>query len=447
MTQVVIPYAPRKHQREIHASRKRFSVLVCHRRFGKTVCAINELIKEACINSRTAPPPRYAYIAPIYKQAKTVVWDYLKHFAGEIPGTKFNEAELRCDLPNGARITLYGADNPDSLRGIYLDGVVLDEMAQMRPTLWGEVIRPTLSDYKGFAIFIGTPKGHNVFYDTYRYAQNNTKWLVKMYKASETGILDPEELKAAKEEMSPEQYEQEFECSFSAAIIGAYYGKIMASLDKQNRFVSLTIDPALLVHTAWDLGMADSMVIWFFQIDHKGELRVVDYLESSGEGLEFYIKALEAKGYKYGTHIAPHDINVRELGSGKSRYETALKLGLQFQICNNIPIIDGIEAARVILPDCWFDIDRCNPGIEALMQYRSGFNEKGGVFTTSPVHDWTSHAADAFRYLAVGLYLCEPNRFEPPRKPFMSEAAAIKAQITGEKHLSGKGQHYMDFGD
>jgi phage terminase large subunit len=166
MAIVEIPYSPRPLQREAHNSKQRFKLLVCHRRFGKTVFAVNELIKSACTS--TKENPRYAYIAPLYRQAKAVAWDMLKTFSRPIPGIKYNEAELRADFPNGARISLYGGDNPDTLRGIYLDDCVMDEYAQMSERLWPEVIRPALSDRKGGAIFIGTPMGHNAFYNMYQ---------------------------------------------------------------------------------------------------------------------------------------------------------------------------------------------------------------------------------------------------------------------------------------
>jgi len=205
-------YYPREQQAEIHDNLKRFSVLVCHRRFGKTVLAINSLIDAAL--AKDLINPRYAYIAPLYKQAKSVAWDYLKQFSRPIPGIMINESELRIDYPNGARIQLFGADNPDSLRGQYFDGVVIDEVAQCQPTLYGEVIRPTLADRKGWVIFIGTPKGHDHFYDLYQLARRDDDWYCKRFKASETGILDADELHQARKQMSESEYSQEFECDF-----------------------------------------------------------------------------------------------------------------------------------------------------------------------------------------------------------------------------------------
>ena len=209
-------YRPRAHQRQIHAGLKRFSVLVCHRRFGKTVLSINSLIDAAarCKLER----PRYGYIAPEYKQAKTVAWDYLKDFTRQFPGIKTNESELWVELPNGAKMRLFGADNPDSLRGVYWDGVVLDEVAQMKPYVWEEIIRPALVDREGWALFIGTPKGMNLFSELYQRAIRSDDWYAGMFRASETGIVPEAELAEAKACMSDDKYAQEFECDFSASM-------------------------------------------------------------------------------------------------------------------------------------------------------------------------------------------------------------------------------------
>ena len=403
---VKIPYAPRPQQLEIHNSLKRFNVLICHRRFGKTVSVINHLIADAWESKKRMP--RYAYIAPTYKQAKQIAWDYVKEYARNIPGVKFNEAELRCDMPNGARISLYGADNPDSLRGIYLDGVVFDEVAQMKKEIWTSIVRPALTDRKGMAIFIGTPKGHNFFWEIYQHALENPEWYTAVHRVSDTGIIDEQELLAARAMMSDDEYSQEFECSFEAAITGAYYGKWMRSAEEEGRVCRVPYDVSMPVDTWWDLGMNDSTSIWFTQAHPvSGEIRVVDYYENSGEGLQFYINHLDdvrqEHGIRYRSHNAPHDITVRELGTGKSRLETAFELGLQFEIVPKLSVDDGIQAVRNILNRCWFDSERCSQGIECLKQYKKVWDEKNGVFKARPLHDWTSHGADAFRYFATGF--------------------------------------------
>lgn len=405
-------YRPRPLQADIHRRLKRFSVLVCHRRFGKTVLCVNELIDHAIRARRQRP--RYAYIAPLYRQAKQVAWDYLKHYTSVVPNRTASETELRVDFPNGARIQLYGADNPDSLRGIYLDGVVLDEYAQMSPHLWGEVIRPALADRNGWAIFIGTPKGHNEFWRKYRAACADEAWYAALFAASDTDILPPAELDAARRDMTPEEYDQEFECSFEAAIRGAYYGRAMAEAQRTGRIRAVRHDPNLPVETAWDLGIGDPTAIWFAQLAGP-EIHLLDYYEATGEGLDHYARLLQARaaarGYVYGHHYAPQDALARELGTGRTREEQARRLGLKLSIVPRHGIEDGINAVRAILPRCWFDLERSEPGIECLRQYRAAVDDATGSIGDRPLHDQYSHGADAFRYLAMGI----SDRFAPPR--------------------------------
>ena len=400
MQQIVIPYRPRPLQREIHASLRRWNLLVCHRRFGKTVFAINELIKRAAQCDKKMP--RYAYVAPYYKQAKQIAWDYLKEFTRPIPGIKINESELRVDFPWGARIQLFGADSPDSMRGLYLDAVVLDEYADMSPRIFSEVLRPALSDREGSAIFIGSAKGGTPFYDLWERVKDDHDWFVKVYPASETNVIPEAELADAKKIMDEDEYNQEYECSWTASIKGAYYGKQLAEAQEQDRIGKVPYDPRLPVQTAWDLGVGDSTSIWFFQVLGQ-EIRIIDFHEDSGEGLPYYAKILDQRGYKYGDHWAPHDIQVRELGSGKSRIETAKMLGIQFRIVPNLSIDDGINAVRNTIPRCWFDAKKCELGLQALRNYRKEYDDRRQEYKPRPLHDWSSHAADAFRYLAVGL--------------------------------------------
>ena len=362
--------------------------------------SVNQLIHSAL--SFKGKNGRFAYLAPTYTQGKTIAWDYLKEFSQPVPGTKANESELRVDFPNGSRVRIFGCDRPDALRGIYLDGVVLDEYAQMPANLFGEVVRPSLSDRKGYAIWIGTPQGKNAFYDLYRQADGRSEWFTAMYKASDTGILDKDELKDAQSIMTADEYEQEYECSWQASIKGAYYAKWMNEADKEGRITSVPYDPALAVHTAWDLGVGDATAIWFFQA-YGRELRIIDYYEASGEGLPYYAKILQERGYVYGDHYAPHDIAVRELGSGRSRKEIALNLGIRFQVVAKQSIDDGIEAVRSVLPRCYFDSEKARQGIDSLIHYHKEFDQKRGEFKNRPYHDWSSHASDAFRYLAVGF--------------------------------------------
>ena len=399
---IEIPYEPRDLQRKLHGemSAKRWGVVVCHRRFGKTVWAINHILRAALMCEKNNP--RLAYMAPTYRQAKNVAWDYIKEYAGKIPGVRFHETELRCDLPTGARISLLGAENPDSLRGIYLDGCVMDEVADMPENVFPEVLRPALSDRKGFCIFLGTPKGHNAFYEKYEEAVANDDWLAAVYKASETGILDQEELDAAKVMMSSDQYAQEFECSWNANVPGAVYGKELEEAQADGRVTNVPYNPASKVDTWWDLGVGDSTAIFFTQNVGRA-VHVIDYYEARGEGLPHYCKVLSSKNYLYGEHNAPHDIEVRELGTGKSRREIAWDLGLNFRVVPKLPIEDGIHAAQMLIPRLYFDREKCKHGLECLRQYHRAYNERTRSFRATPVHDFSSHAADAFRYLAVGL--------------------------------------------
>ena len=361
---------------------------------------INHMIRAALTNP--LPSPRYAFISPTFKQGKATAWDYIKQFAGKIPGTKFNESELRCDLPNGSRITILGAENDQSLRGIFLDGCVFDETQSIKPTIFPEVIRPALADRKGWCVFIGTPKGRNYFYDLYQEAKDKKDWYACLFKASETGILDQEELDAAKSIMSEDLYEQEFECSFQAAITGSYYGALIEKLEAQNRISEDLYDDSLDIETWWDLGLNDSTSIWFAQ-RYKGEIRLIDYYENAGMGLDHYAQILDQRGYEYSKHIFPHDVKVRELGNyGKSRLESLLELGIVGEVAPKLSIEDGIEAVRKALPNCWFDKNKCQQGIEHLKAYQKKWDDKNQCFRNKPMHNFASHTADAFRTGIIG---------------------------------------------
>lgn len=396
---ITIPYKPREVFKPFHSRAQRFAILVAHRRAGKTVSTLNDLIRKAVTDGRK--DGRYAYVAPYYHQAKQVAWDYAKQFAGPI-AAKISESELSIEIINGARIRLYGADNPDSLRGIYLDGVVLDEVADMREGVWSTVIRPALADRQGWATWIGTPKGHDAFYEQLERAKLDPNWFWAVLRASDTGILDPEELKAARLEMTEAQFAQEFECSFEAAIVGAIYGDEIGAAHSSGRIGAVPYDPTLPVETFWDLGVGDATAIWFAQ-QAGAQVRIIDHYETGGAGLDHFAQVLSGKGYHYGRHVAPHDIMVRELGSGKSRLEIAASLGIAFDVAPKLGVEEGINAAKMLLPRCYFDAEKCKQGLEALAHYRRAYDDKNRTFRPTPVHDWSSHTADAWRYLAVSL--------------------------------------------
>ena len=413
----VIPYSPRPLQWQFHAQRSRFCVLLCHRRFGKTVAAINDLLREALRSGRD--DWRAVYAAPYLGQAKAVAWDYLRRFAGAVPGTRFLESELRCDLPTGARIRLLGMDNAHALRGLYLDDIVLDEPADMPRSVWSQVIRPMLADRQGRALFCGTPHGtDNLLFDVWQQAGREGAaggWSRFRFPASQTGYLPAAELEAARRSMDEDEYRQEFECSFSAALRGSYYAPLLEQAEREGRVGTVPPSPDLPVHTAWDLGMDDATAIWFFQVEPGGGWRVLDYYAADGEGLGHYARVLEAKarpagsagilpgrGFRYGQHLAPHDIRVRELGTGQSRQESAAALGIRFHLAPSLPVADGIDAVRRLLPRCGFDATHCGPGLQALRTYRRRWQPRQEQFGSGPLHDASSHAADAFRYAATG---------------------------------------------
>jgi phage terminase large subunit len=400
MGRIIVPYKPREPQKAIHKlmDEHRFGVVVAHRRMGKTVSAINHIIKSAALNTKEAP--RYAYIAPTYGQAKRVAWDYLCKYARPFNGTE-NISELRVDFA-GRRIQLYGSDNPDSLRGQYFDGVILDEIGDQNPKIWTEILRPALADRMGWCLFIGTPKGQNHFKDLRDRAEDTPEWGLLEFKASETKLVAESELKAARAEMGEDKYQQEFECSFHAAVEGSYYGKLMNELEEKNRLVEITRDDLCQTFTAWDLGMGDSTAIWVAQMTGQ-EVRIMDYVENHGQGLDWYVNWIRDNGWTNATHKLPHDVSVRELGTGKSRLEMLQGAGLSVDVLPRLSVDDGIQSVRRLLPKCWFNMPRVRQGVDCLRNYRREFDEKRNVFYEKPLHDWASHGSDAFRYLAIGL--------------------------------------------
>ena len=397
---IEIPYKPREQQLAIHdlMDSKRFGVVVAHRRMGKTVSAINHLIKDAILNQKEAP--RYAYIAPTYGQAKRVAWDYLVKYAEPLGGTS-NISELRVDFW-GRRIQLYGSDNPEALRGQYFDGVILDEIGDQNPKIWTDIVRPALADRKGWCLFIGTPKGHNHFKELRDRAEKEDGWGLLEFKASETGVVDEVELKAAKNEMGEDKYRQEFECSFDAAVEGSYYGQILNELEDKKHMQEIPREELSRTFTAWDLGMGDSTSIWVAQLVGS-EVRLIDYYENHGVGLDHYVKWIRDNDYIKAEHILPHDVRVRELGSGKSRLEMLEEAGLEIKIAPRMGLDDGIQAVRRLLPRCWFNVPQVQTGLNCLRNYRRDYDEKRKIFYERPLHDWSSHGSDSFRYLALGL--------------------------------------------
>lgn len=395
-----VEFIPRRVFRPYLERKERWASVVAHRRAGKTVACIMDLVKKAA--DHEGREPRFAYVAPTYTQAKDVAWSYLKEYTAAIPGMEKSESELSVTFPhNKARIRLYGAENYDRIRGLYLDGVVIDESGDIDPRAWPEVIRPALSDRKGWATFIGTPKGRNAFYDTHKQAQTSDDWFADELRASQTGIIDAAELADAKRTMTAEQYEQEYECSFQAAIVGAFYGREMALAETEKRIGRVPHDRAADVFCAWDLGISDSMALWVFQIVGK-EWHWINYYENSGFALDHYVDWVKGLPYKVHTHLLPHDGEARELQTGKSRKQFLEERGFNVSIVPRHEPMDGIDAARIRFNRMYFDADKCARGIDCLRMYRSEYDDKNQVLKQRPLHDWASHGADAFRCGVMG---------------------------------------------
>lgn len=394
-------YVPRPTQAILHdgMESRRWSCVVCHRRFGKTHMLINHLLLNAAAEERRQP--RYAYIGPTYRQAKLGAWDILKWYAGAVPGVKINETELSVRLPNSATVRLFGADDPDSLRGPYLNGVVFDEFSVGRPDCWSTVIRPELMDCEGWAVFTGTPKGRNHFWTFWEQAKEDPEWFRAMMKASETGIIPPDELAAARRQMSQAEYDQEMECSFESGLVGAYWLDEISKARDDGRIGAFPVLPGVPVDTYWDIGWSDPSAVWFAQRD-GGLIRVVDYYEAAGASIQHYADMLRARGYAYGVHFAPHDIAVHELGSGQSRLEIAASMGLRFRAIP--PPRDkgaSVTLGGLLLRRVRIDEAKCHAGITHLQGYRREWSEKGRIWKESPLHDEHSHAADAWQVMAA----------------------------------------------
>ncbi len=378
---------------------------------GKTVAAINDIIRAAIMYQ--GPNGLFAYVAPYANQARRIAWDYFKFYAKPLIADA-NEQQMTLTLVNGVKISLFGADNADGqIRGLGLSGVYMDEFGDFKPSVFGNVIRPALSDKQGWAVFAGTPKGKNQFWDIYETARRiPDEWFVLRLPASDSGLLPQSELNAAKAQLSEDQYLQEYECSFEAAILGAFFGTEMRQAEPRIN-ERVVFEPGYPVHTAWDLGYRDDTAIWWYQVV-GGEVRVIDFFAVSGADIRAIAEVVVNKGYQYGKHHLPHDARAKSLQTGRSIVEQlADHLGINhLSVVPNIGLQDGIQAIRQMLPRTWFNSVKCGDGIEALRQYQREYDEDKKAFRASPRHDWTSHPADAFRMLAVA-WRAEPSAQRP----------------------------------
>lgn len=405
----------------------RYFIQVWHRRSGKDKVDIADVVPRRLIQD----PCLVKVVYPTLIMGRENLWDgigsdgfrYREHIPEELRVGKPNETLMKIAVRNklsgqqGAADSLFqigGSDHPDSLRGGNPKMIVFSEWSEQDPYAW-DVVKPILDENDGISIFNFTPKGDNHARSLVEYAKNNPLWYVQLLTAEDTGVWTPQELQAilkdtvkrfeadGRSRSEAEAYfQQEYMCSFKAPVIGAYYGEAIMRAEKEGRVTTVPVNEGLPVGTAWDLGIDDSMTIWFFQTVGQ-ELHIVDYYENSGEGLAHYAQVMQDKKYLYGKHYAPHDIKVRELGTGKSRLEVAKSLGIKFEtVGEGLSIDDGINACRSIFSRCWFDRDKCSRGINALKNYRKEWDEKNKVFKSNPKHDWASHGADGFRTFGVG---------------------------------------------
>jgi len=389
------------------------AVAVWHRRAGKEKTFLNHAIKAAFQRVGT-----YFYVFPTYAQGKKILWQgmdrdgfpFLAHFPKEVIEAK-HEQDMRIKLVNGSAFQIIGSDNINSIVGTNPVGVVFSEYSLQDPKAW-DYLRPILRENGGWAVFDFTPRGKNHGYELFEMAKDNPDWFCQKLTIDDTGVLKESDMEAERNAgMSEEMIQQEFYCSFEGVMFGAYFGKQIKVAEDEGRITDVPYEPGIGVETWWDLGIRDSMAIWFTQTIGR-EVRVIDYYENSGEGLEHYAKFLQDKPYIYASHNGPHDLEVREIGTGRSRKEVAESFGMKFQIVPALSVEDGIEAARSFIARCYFDKEKCQRGLNALRSYRKEFDDKLGTWKAHPVHDWASHGADAFRYLAVGHKVAKAERAE-----------------------------------
>jgi hypothetical protein len=388
----------------------RRALAVWHRRSGKDDVALHW---AACAAMQEVG--NYWHMLPEAEQARKAIWNAVNPHTGRrrideaFPSAICNkrDQDMLIKFVNGSTWQLVGSDNYNSLVGSTPRGVVFSEWALANPSAWA-FLRPILAENGGWALFITTPRGKNhakAMADAYR---DDPAWFVQELPATETGVFTPEQLESERAAYAAEYgeaegfalFQQEYLVSYDAAVVGAYYAGEMAEARQDGRISRVPYEPAAPVETWWDLGISDTMAIWFAQRVGR-EIRLIDYYQANGQGLAHYAKVLQGKPYVYGRHIGPHDIEVRELGTGQSRLEVAKALGIAFEIAPNLPVQDGIDAARRILSRCWFDEKNCEQGIAALQHYRKAYDEKNRVFRPTPLHNWASHPSDAFRYGAV----------------------------------------------
>lgn len=400
-------------------------VWCCHRRGGKDLTIFNWVIKELIKETCTC-----FYVLPTYSQAKKVIWDAINNdgfrIIDYIPKeiiAQMNGQEMKIRFINGSLFQLIGSDNIDSLMGTNPKIVVFSEYALQDPAAW-DYIRPILKVNGGVAIFISTPRGRNHFYDLFRTAQTTEGWYSQKLTIEDTKVLTPEDVKQEQAEgMSEELALQEYYCSFDRGVEGSYYAKLLNKMTEQERICPLNYDPSRMVFTSWDLGWDDSTAIIFFQLQGNN-INIFDCEEHSNKTLGFFKEILIRKGYKYGGHLFPHDVEqIDGLSTGCTRKEILEDLQIPVTTVPKGLIADGIETVKGLLGSrIYIDNTKCRPLIKALENYHKDWDDKHKVYSNKPRHDWSSHYADALRYLAEGL-----NKIDNRNISTNSEQKAIDA--------------------
>lgn len=401
-------WAPRDYQEDFWRAMwagKRRALLIWHRRAGKDLTAFNWAVIDMIKNH---PGGQWWHVWPTYEQGRKGWWDgadnsgrrFLDYLPAPLVARKRDDM-MMMELTNGSIYRVVGADEPDRLVGANPVGLIMTEFSLQNPAAW-DYLRPILAANEGTAIFPFTPRGRNHAHKLMVDVKDNPEWFTSVLgvddtKALPAGVLE-EERQAG---MSEELIRQEYYCSFNAPLSGSYYSAQIDQARADKRIGQVPYDPHLGVETWWDIGIGDATAIWFAQ--RLGtEVRLIDYEEASGLSLHDWIKIVHQKPYHYHNHVGPHDLAAREMSTGQTRARFAEELGLRFTVAPKHKVDEGIDAARRLLPLCWFDEDKCFKGIEALASYRKAWDERLQTYRDNPVHDWSSHAADAFRVGAVG---------------------------------------------
>lgn len=470
-------WRPRPHQRRLwnyfnDPVTKRFNgegkraIEIAHRRWGKDDVALHLTAKAAL--SRTAT---YWHMLPEATQARKAIWAAINPHTGrrridEAFPHQMRETTLENEMfirfKGGSTWQVLGSDNFKSLVGTPPAGIIFSEWSKAHPGAWA-YLAPILVENKGWALAITTPEGRNHAHAMYELARKDPDWFSELQTVEDSirlcidaGVPPPVSLedveKQRKEyhmlygqEAGDALIQQEFFCSWSAAILGAFWGRELERAEKQGRICDIDVVPDYPVHRAWDIGMDDPMAIWCFQV-FPGALHIVDYIESNGHGFDWYAGELSERGYlrdKRGLDWVPHDARQREPGApkGRTRIQSMIEYGLNPVVVPNHKPIDRVNAGRKILPRCWFDETRCAGGIEALRSYKSEWSEVNRVFSRTILHNWASHGGDAFGHLAVAVEF--PNQRPKDERPKSIEVKPLTVNDIIRRHSSGGDRRWV----